>query len=170
MLGSDSRFILANSFLSYSSDDIAARIEHVDTRMVAQHNEYSEEAARLLGESQYGKDEFQLHLSRGAQWFAIRENDRIQSICFVYKYFGKIWEIGGVLTLPESRGKGLAKSIVSAALGYLETQGLVPRYQFDHGNIASRRLAETLGLELKLVVEHYANIEQKLEEYKDESA
>lgn len=111
---------------------------------------------RLRCLSGYVAQEFRLHLDRGARWFAVRENNRIVSFCLAFQIFERIWEIGGFMTLREYRREGFARAVLSAAIGYLKALNLIPRYQFHYRNSASRRLAESLGLKPRLIVDHYA--------------
>lgn len=85
-------------------------------------------------------------LRRGARWFAIRCGNEVLSACIVYQNFDAVWEIAGVLTRPNLRRQGLARSVVVAALRYLRLHGLQPRYQVDESNLASAGLARGLGL------------------------
>ena len=169
-LSEDHRFVLANSFLSYSHPSQPSAKAPTDTTLVEQHSGFDDEVSTLLATSGYEEREFLLHLDRGAQWFAIREGQRTVSMCMAYQNHGDIWEIGGVVTVPECRRRGFAKSVVSAALNHLSKLKLVPRYQFHHDNIASRRLAESLGLKLRLTVDHYVDKNQEFGSARTESA
>ncbi len=157
ILGENPYFYHANSFHSYSDMSQALDTGQSDVPVVEQHSQYDSEAAALFVASGFVAQEFRFHLNRGAQWFAVREKNRIVSFCLIFQIFGKIWEIGGVLTLREYRRKGFAKAVISAALGYLNAFKLIPRYQFHYQNSASRCLAESLGLKPRLIVDHYAN-------------
>lgn len=157
ILCEDPQFNHVNSYHSYSVSPQAHEIAQPDLPAVEQHSHYDDEAAALFAASGYVAEEFRLHLDRGAQWFAVREDKRIASFCLAFQIFGKIWEVGGVLTLREYRRKGFAKAVVSAALGYLHGVKLIPRYQFRNWNSASRRLAESLGLKPRVIVDHYIN-------------
>ncbi len=77
------------------------------------------------------------------------------SACFAFQNYGAVWEIGGVLTAPEFRGRGLAGRVVRTALAELEARGLTPRYQVIESNAASIRLAQSLGLTHFLSIEHW---------------
>ena len=157
ILGEDPQFYHANSFHSYSDMSQALDTAQSDVPVVEQHSQYDDEAAALFVASGYVAQEFRFHLDRGAQWFAVREKNRIVSFCLAFQIFGKIWEFGGVLTLREYRRKGFAKAVMSAALGYLNAFKLIPRYQFHYRNSASRCLAESLGLKQRLIIDHYVN-------------
>ena len=77
------------------------------------------------------------------------------AICFAFENYGSVWEVGGVITLPEFRGKGLAARSVRVAIGELARRGLAPRYQVEEGNVASIRLATKIGLKPFLSLTHY---------------
>ena len=65
------------------------------------------------------------------------------------------WKIGGVYTAPEHRRKDYARQVVLAALAQLKARLLRPRYQVREDNLASCRLAESIGLVPFVVVEHF---------------
>jgi GNAT superfamily N-acetyltransferase len=143
ILGEDPQFRHANSFHSYSDMSQTLDTAQSGVPVVQQHSQYDDEAAALFVASGYAAQDFRFHIDRGAQWFSVREKNRIVSFCLAFQIFGKIWEIGGVLTLREYRRKGFAKAVMSAALGYLNAFKLIPRYQFHNRNSASRCLAES---------------------------
>lgn len=162
ILGADPQFYHANSFLSYSDMNPALDTDPCCLPVVQQHSRYDDEAATLFMASGYVEQEFRLHLDRGAQWFAVREKNRIVSFCLTFQIFEKLWEIGGVMTLREYRRKGFAKAVVSAALAYLKARKLIPRYQFHYRNSASRLLAQSLGLTQRLTIDHYVNADSQV--------
>jgi GNAT superfamily N-acetyltransferase len=55
-----------------------------------------------------------------------------------------VWQVG-VDTLPEFRQRSIGKAIVSAVTGYVLKHGIVPYYSTTVSNIASRRIALSLG-------------------------
>lgn len=157
-LGEDPQFHHANAFHSYTTA-MGREMSAVQSAVsvVEKHSRYDDEAAALFAASGYTAEEFRLHMDRGARWFAVRKNNRIVAFCLAFRIFEKIWEIGGVLTLREHRRNGFARAVVSAALGYFNERNLIPRYQFHYRNGASRCLAGSLGLKLRLVIDHYVN-------------
>lgn len=157
ILAEDSKFSHATSFLSYSDLGQAVELSGLGETRVEQHSHYDREAAALFAASGYTTQEFRLHLERGARWFTVRGTEGIVSFCLTFPIFERIWEIGAVVTLEAYRRRGFARAVVSAALGFLKTHGLTPRYQFHYRNNASRGLAEGLGLTLRLVVDHYVD-------------
>ncbi len=85
----------------------------------------------------------------------MKEAGALVSACFVYQNYGRAWEIAGVYTTPENRGKGLARKTVSAALVHLLAHKLIPRYQVKWDNRASISVARACGLVEFLRVNHY---------------
>ena len=77
------------------------------------------------------------------------------AVCFAFENYRKVWEIGGLYTPPESRGRGHAARVVRTALAELGLRGLLPRYQVHDDNIPSIRLAESVGLTRFLEITHF---------------
>ena len=77
------------------------------------------------------------------------------AVCFGFENYGKIWEIGGVVTPSDYRGRGFASRVVRTALAELARRKLTPRYQLDRTNLPSIRLAESVGLRRFLVITHF---------------
>lgn len=86
---------------------------------------------------------------------AIGSDEKPLSVCFAFESYGPVWEIGGVVTRPEQRGRGLGSRVVGAALGELARRGLIARYQVHEENTASIRLAESLAMKPLLRLTHY---------------
>lgn len=82
-------------------------------------------------------------------------SDEPSSVCFAFESHGSVWEIGGVVTRPDQRGRGLGSRAVAAALDELARRGLMARYQVHEENIASIRLAEALAMKPLLRLTHY---------------
>jgi GNAT superfamily N-acetyltransferase len=85
----------------------------------------------------------------------LEQSGEALSACFAFQVDGAVWEVGGVYTHPDERGKRLAFRVVQSALGELARRGHVPRYQVAEDNTASIRLAETLGMTRYLTLTHY---------------
>lgn len=98
-----------------------------------------------------------IHLfNAGARSYTIYDRDESAvSTCIVFRNYGRIWEVGAVHTAESDRGKGYAKIVCSAAINSLLDKGLLPRYQVEHHNEPSIRLAKSLGLTLAVTLEHY---------------
>lgn len=93
--------------------------------------------------------------SRRAFTCMIGSGDEPLSVCFAFESYGQVWEIGGVVTRPDQRGRGLGTHVVGAALYELTRRGLMARYQVHEDNIASIRLAESLAMKPLLRLIHY---------------
>jgi RimJ/RimL family protein N-acetyltransferase len=85
----------------------------------------------------------------------LKDGPRPLSACFAFEIDGPVWEVGGVYTRPEERGRGLAYRVVHTALAELQRRGHVARYQVAEENTASIRLAESLGMRRYLTLTHY---------------
>lgn len=98
-----------------------------------------------------------LLLSGGAfACVAERDGDTL-SACFAFENYGPVWEVGGVVTAPAHRRRGLGMRVVRAALAELRERGLAPRYQVEEHNKASIGLARSVGLVPLLTIVHYAH-------------
>lgn len=83
------------------------------------------------------------------------ENGKALSACFAFQINESLWEIGGVYTLPEARRRRLAQRVVGTATAELLKANRLPRYQAEDTNIASIRLAESLGMRRCLTLTHF---------------
>lgn len=86
------------------------------------------------------------------------DQDRPQSLCFVFRNYGAVWEIGGVYTAENSRGEGLAGKVVRTALAELAKRNMLPRYQVSADNSASIRVAEKLGMQCFMTLTHHLRL------------
>lgn len=103
----------------------------------------------------YNRDALAEQHTRGCRWFLARVEGVPRAICYVQPNYGPVWEVSGVLTQPEFRGRGLASSVVSAAVNSLVEQGHTPRYFVDDKNTASLAVARGLGMAERGWVEHF---------------
>lgn len=117
--------------------------------------DYEEAAWLYFGNNGYEESELERHFHNGGRWFGLNEAGRLVSVCFIYQNYRDIWEIAGVYTHPDFRRRGHARVVVTAALSYLQREGLRPRYQVKRDNVASIQLAKELGLTEFLDVGHY---------------
>ena len=85
----------------------------------------------------------------------LEEGGDAASACLVYENWGPVWEVGGVVTVPAHRRKGLGARVVRAALAELAQRGLKPRYQVEETNTASIALAQSVGLAPFLTITHH---------------
>jgi GNAT superfamily N-acetyltransferase len=83
------------------------------------------------------------------------------SVCLAYENWGPVWEVGGVVTTPAHRQKGLGARVVRTALAHLSERGLKPRYQVEEHNAASIALARSVGLVPFVTITHYVTAERR---------
>lgn len=118
-----------------------------------------DDAALELFETQ-GHDRSWLRpLLRSGRAFASvleRDGDTL-SACLAFEIYGQVWEVGGVVTAPSHRRRGLAARVVGTALAALSERALIPRYQVEARNTASIGLASAVGLAPFLTIVHYAH-------------
>jgi hypothetical protein len=122
---------LDRTFVSLTTEQAGLRV----LAHVSDGGELDEALARAF--ARYGNDvEFLSRAFRqgGARWFAVRGGGTIRSACLVYQNY--------------------AREVVAAALNYLVSTKLQPRYQVDAENFASLAVARSLGLAEFLRVEH----------------
>nr|WP_274706823.1 GNAT family N-acetyltransferase [Allorhizobium sonneratiae] len=96
-----------------------------------------------------------LVINAGAFAAVYRQGGQPVSACLAFAIDGPLFEIGGVYTLPEARGRGLARKTVATALAELCRRQRLARYQVEETNHASIRLAQSLGLRRYQVLTHY---------------
>jgi GNAT superfamily N-acetyltransferase len=73
-----------------------------------------------------------------------RINGKIAGMASATADCSSLWQIG-VDTLPDFRRRGIGKAVVSAVTKYILGQGAIPYYSTLESNIASRRIATSLG-------------------------
>lgn len=141
------------AFLSYTSrpqsnfvPDPAVQITHaVDEASLAMYE--SQGHPRATVQRQFADGE--------AIHFALYQQGQPVSLCFTYRNYDKIWEIGGVWSDPAQRRKGYARRVVATALHTLTQGQRLPRYQVHETNHASIYLAQSLGLIRFVEIEHF---------------
>ncbi|WP_306227147.1 GNAT family N-acetyltransferase [Bosea beijingensis] len=139
------------SFLSFASPECVPGYDGV---LVA---ESATDAMYALYRTQDHARDWLAPLLASGRAFTCRvgSGDQPLSVCFAFESYTKVWEIGGVVTRPEQRGRGLGSRVVGAALGELARRDLLARYQVHEDNTASIRLAEALGMQPLLRLTHY---------------
>jgi len=141
------------SFLSYTH---SAEFKFLSSERVTVSEKLDEELLPFYRENGYEREEVEGYFkSSSANSFSIYEGDEPVSACMAYQNYGEIWEICGLYTISRARRMGYARDIVESALNRLLANGYTPRYQMDEKNIASKMLAESLGLTHFLTTEHY---------------
>lgn len=106
-------------------------------------------------ENGYSDAELSQLESWGGKTFIYETEGLPVSACFIYPNYQNIWEVAGVRTPEEFRGKGYAKEVVKTALRYIIDNGYVPRYQLESSNLASLKLAKSIGMKTFLQLDHY---------------
>ena len=105
-------------------------------------------------ENGHTEQEMRQYFEKGAMTFSLWGKEPL-STCFAFKNYEEIWEIGGVYTTPAYRRQGLGRRIVKTAISTLRDLGRTPRYVVRETNEASLKLAESMGLERFVTMEHY---------------
>lgn len=100
-----------------------------------------------------GNDVDQLLGEDGTLYF-VREDEKPVSACLAFRNHDRIFEIGGLCTLPEYRGRGYGlRLVLRAASDILASQG-IPRYYVHASNNPSIRLAEKAGFDQVIEFSH----------------
>jgi GNAT superfamily N-acetyltransferase len=153
------RLTRATAYISYTAA-AGSRFTPSDTVVIAER--VDERCFELYTAQGYTRDEVQSFFSAGhALSFAFYRDDAPVAACFAYRNFERVYEIGGVYTLPDQRRLGHARKLVEAALHMLLRRGHVPRYQVHELNQPSIRLAEAIGLERFVTIEHWLSEKQQ---------
>lgn len=118
--------------------------------------EVDERCYALYAQQNYSRAEIDGYFAQGdALSCTIYQAEAAVASCFAYLNFEPVWEIGGVYTVPSERRKGYAARVVQSALHALVSRERVPRYQVHEANHASIGVAEALGLERFVTMEHW---------------
>jgi GNAT superfamily N-acetyltransferase len=140
------------TMISFTTDRFQAPVSLLDNVIVSDH--FDEAQAALHFRNGYSQDELEQYFADGALSFTIYEGKQAVCSCLVYLNFDTVWEIGALHTLENARRKGYARQAVSAALVRVLADGYIPRYVAENHNMASIRLAESLGMRPCLHLEH----------------
>lgn len=139
------------AFVSYTSADGSRYSAHANVETT---REPDDECFALFERDGYSRDWLSGMLTNeNAICFVRRAEEQSVSVGLAYRNFRDVWEIGGLFTREDQRKRGLGRSIVETAL--YELRGLTPRYQVIETNVASRALAQAVGLREFLVTEHF---------------
>lgn len=139
------------AFVSFTSANTFERLPDVRLTMSPDNA-----AFRLVAEQGHGRAWLEPLLRDGKAFACVLERDgETRSACFAFENYGPVWEVGGVVTAPSHRRKGLAARVVRTALAELAARGLVPRYQVEEDNEASIVLARSVGLVPFVTIVHY---------------
>lgn len=141
------------SFLSFTSGEPAAFAADESVSIT----NCASEAMLGLFESQGHPGDWLRRLLSSDRAFTclLEQGGEARSVCLAFENHRQIWEVGGVVTPMQHRGRGLASRVVRSALSELRRRGLVPRYQVNEGNVPSIRLAKSIGLRQFLQLTHF---------------
>jgi len=121
---------------------------------VVAHDTVDDGVLPLWMENGYSLQEIQQYFAKGAKAYTLYRGGFPISTCLTFVNYRHIWEVGAVHTIAPYRRKGYGKIVVSAAINDLLRRGCLPRYQVEETNSNSIRLAETLGLQKVVTLEH----------------
>src|SRR5690242_3232518 len=113
----------AMGFLSFTFDSqsVFASDDQVSLSMSA-----SEAAFRMFEAQGHAKDWLcSLLSSERAFVCALEQDGEPRSLCFAFENYRKVWEIGGVVTAPAHRGRGLGARVVRTSLKELQRRALI---------------------------------------------
>lgn len=141
------------AFLSFTSERVGEAQADVDLTV-----EPGDAAFRLFKTQGHERAWLERMLANGKAFACVLPGvGEPSSVCFAFENYGSIWEVGGVVTPPAHRRKGLAARVVRTALAELSRRRLTPRYQVEESNIASIALAHAIGLRPFVTATHYAH-------------
>ncbi|MDQ0455194.1 GNAT family N-acetyltransferase [Rhizobium paknamense] len=87
-----------------------------------------------------------------------RAADAPLATCLAFELDEGLWEIGALYTVPDARGRGLGRQVVTTALRTILEAGHIPRYHVEDSNMASMTLAQGLGLSRAQVLTHFLSV------------
>jgi len=141
------------SYLSYTSP---ARSNFPRSPHISVADTVDPRCLDLYAEQGHSPEAVQTYFTSGqALSFALYQGNIPISVCFAYRNFGEVWEIGGVYTVESKRRQGYARQVAETALHVLLRHYRIPRYQVHESNRASIHLAENLGLHRFVTTEHF---------------
>jgi GNAT superfamily N-acetyltransferase len=140
----------------YHEDDAEAGSRFTPSDVVVVSERVDERCFDLYAAQGYTRDEVRRFFSAGgALSFALYRGEAPVAACFAYQNFERVYKIGGVYTLPDQRRMGHARKLIETTLHTLARRGDLPRYQVHELNQPSIRLAEAIGLEPFVTIEHW---------------
>ena len=139
------------AFVSFTSDRVAEPVAEVRVTTAP-----GEVAFRMFETQGHERSWVNSMLANGRAFACMLEqgSDTV-SVCLVYENWGPVWDVGGVVTAPAHRRKGLGARVVRTALAELNERALKPRYQVEEHNAASISLARSVGLTPFVTITHY---------------
>jgi predicted GNAT family acetyltransferase len=146
-------FIRTSAYISYTNTRHRTFTPHHDVIVSTNPTEDSYNLFEIQG---HPRAEVESHFANGeALCFSLSQETESIAACFTFQNFEQIHEIGGVYTIPAERLKGHARKLVTTALYELMQRDRIPRYAVHESNNASIQLAESLGLESLVTMEHW---------------
>ncbi len=91
------------------------------------------------------QDDASVELTHWATFGAFMGSELL-AVSSLYPWGGVAIADMGVLTMPRARGKGLARSLVHAMIEHAAKRGYEAQYRCQFDNVASKALAESIGL------------------------
>lgn len=140
------------SFISFTDIDAASQVSGGEG--VEESTDFDEEVLALFARNGYEAEEVKGYEAQGARWFGVRSGSRLAAACMVFPNYEDIWEVGGLHTRDEWRRQGYGLRVVLAALAYIRSSGLRPRYVVQSSNLPSIALAGKCSLTEVLNVRH----------------
>lgn len=143
----------ATAFLSYTNRMESNFVPDPEVQIT---NSVDEDSLAMYETQGHPRETVRKQFADGeALHFALYQQEHPVSLCFTYRNYGNVWEIGGVWSDPVFRRKGFARRVVATALHTLTQTQRIPRYQVHEANQASIQLAESLGLIRFVEIEHF---------------
>jgi ribosomal protein S18 acetylase RimI-like enzyme len=143
----------ATSFLSFTSDE---RATFAADGEISVSTSASDRMLDLLECQGHPRDWLLPLLASGRAFVCALEHDgEPRSVCIAFENHRQIWEVGGVVTPAQHRGRGFAARVVRTTLAELQRRKLVARYQVNEDNLPSIRLATSVGLRQFLQLTHF---------------
>ncbi|MCL2879524.1 MAG: GNAT family N-acetyltransferase [Treponema sp.] len=105
-------------------------------------------------ENGYDRDTIEKYFNSGAVSFSVFSGKLPLSTCIIFPATKNVWEIGAVHTMEAYRRQGFAKQVVTAAVNHILGMGKKPDYMAGNTNTSSIHLAQSLGLQKILEIEH----------------
>jgi GNAT superfamily N-acetyltransferase len=144
----------ARGFFSYSTTE--GQVFQKDEEVLLTHT-LDDRLIPLWAANHYSREEIEDYFDQGAFSVSIFQDDKPVSTCLAFRNEEQIWEIGAVHTLESYQRNGYAQKVVRAALQETLLLGYIPRYHVLETNLASIRLAKSVGLVPCVQLEHWIN-------------
>jgi len=138
------------AFVSYSSN-VSVNNKHQNVMSASVINNA---LLPLWFDNGYDQESIENYFSKGAVSFSVFSGNVPLSTCIIFPSSQNIWEIGAVNTIPSERKKGYGRLVAGAAVNHILDMKKRPNYQVLYTNLPSIKLAESLGLQKIVTIEH----------------